>query len=62
LFRTLNEQAIHGRIFHTIDEVRDAMGAFATRYNAGWLIEKNGYCSPLNRRTDRLAESVSMPA
>ena len=34
LFRTLKEQAIHGRIFQTIDEVRDAARAFVARYNA----------------------------
>ncbi len=28
LFRTLKEQAIHGRIFQTIDEVRDAILTF----------------------------------
>jgi putative transposase len=46
LFRTLKEQAIHGRIFQTIDDVRDAVRAFAARYNAEWLIEKNGHRSP----------------
>ena len=50
LFRTLKEQAIHGRVFQTIDEVRDAVRAFAARYNAEWLIEKNGYLSPLDAR------------
>ena len=28
LFRTLKEQAIHGRIFQTIEDVRDAVRAF----------------------------------
>jgi transposase InsO family protein len=46
LFRTLKEQAVHGRIFQTIDEVRDAVRAFAARYNAEWLIEKNSQRSP----------------
>ncbi len=45
LFRTLKEQAIHGRIFQTIDEARDAVRAFVARYNAEWLIEKNGHRS-----------------
>jgi len=53
-FRTLKEQAIHGRTFQTIDEVRDAVRDFAARYNAEWLIEKNGYLSPLNARAARL--------
>jgi transposase InsO family protein len=46
LFRTLKEQIVHGRIFETIDEVRDAVRTFAARYNAEWLIEKNGHRSP----------------
>jgi putative transposase len=46
LFRTLKEQVVHGRVFRTIDEVRDAIRTFATRYNAAWLIEKNGHRSP----------------
>jgi|GEM_PF-2753806 len=54
LFRTLKEQIVHGRIFQTIDEVRDAVRAFATHYNAEWLIGKNGYLSPLDARAARL--------
>jgi putative transposase len=50
LFRTLKEQAIHGRIFRTIDDVRDAVRAFVVRYNAEWLIEKNGHRSPADMR------------
>jgi putative transposase len=50
LFRTLKEQAIHGRIFQTIDDVRDAVRTFVARYNAEWLVEKNGYRSPANMR------------
>ncbi|TDH58108.1 hypothetical protein E2C06_34305 [Dankookia rubra] len=50
LFRTLKEQAIHGRIFQTIDEVRNAVRAFTACYNAEWLVEKNGYCNPLDAR------------
>jgi len=46
LFRTLKEQVVHGRVFRTIDEVRDAIRTFVTRYNAAWLIEKNGHRSP----------------
>jgi putative transposase len=50
LFRTLKEQAIHGRIFQTIDDVRDAVRAFTARYNTEWLIEKNGHRSPADMR------------
>ena len=50
LFRTLKEQVVHGRIFQTIDEVRNAVRAFVARYNAEWLIEKNGHRSPAHMR------------
>ena len=50
LFRTLKEQVVHGRIFRTIEEVRDAVRAFVARYNAEWLIEKNGHRSPADMR------------
>jgi putative transposase len=49
-FRTFKEQVVHGRIYQTIDEVRDAVRAFAARYNAEWLIAKNGYLSPAATR------------
>src|SRR3712207_2276710 len=50
LFRTLKEQAIHGRIFQIIDDVRDAVRAFVARSNADWLIEKTGHRSPAHMR------------
>jgi transposase InsO family protein len=50
LFRTFKEQAVHGRVFQTIDEVCDAVRDFVARYNTEWLIEKNGYLSPLDAR------------
>ena len=50
LFRPLKEQVVHGRIFQTIDEVRDAVRASVVRYNAEWPIEKNGHRSPLDAR------------
>lgn len=62
LFRTLKEQAIHGRIFQTIDDVRDAVRAFVTRYNAEWLVEKNGYRSPARMRADWQRETFRRAA
>jgi putative transposase len=62
LFRTLKEQIVHGRIFQTIDEVRDAVRAFAVRYNAEWLIEKNGHRSPLDMRAAWLDQTVRRAA
>lgn len=54
LFRTLKEQIVHGRIFQTIDDVRNAVRDFVARYNAEWLIEKNGFRSPINARAEWL--------
>jgi putative transposase len=60
LFRTLKEQVVHGRIFQTIDEVRDAVRAFATR--AEWLLEKNGHRSPLDARAAWLEQTFRRAA
>jgi putative transposase len=49
-FRTLKEQIVHGRIYQTIDQVRDAVRDFIACYNAEWLIEKNGLRSPSETR------------
>ena len=61
-FRTLKEQVVHGRIFQTLDEVRDAVRAFIARYNAEWLVEKNGHLSPNARRRQRDLATVPMAA
>ena len=45
--RTLKEQIIHGRIYRNIAELRDAVRDFVELYNAQWIVEKNGYLSPL---------------
>jgi transposase InsO family protein len=62
LFRTLKEQVVHGRIFQTIGEVRDAVRAFVVRYNAEWLIEKNGHRSPLDARAAWLEQTFRRAA
>ena len=62
LFRTLKDQPIHGRVFQTIDEVRDAIRDFAACRNAEWLIEKNGYRSPLDMRAARLDTNLRRAA
>ena len=58
----LNEQTIHGRVFQTIDEVRDAVRAFAARYNTEWLIEKNGHRSPAAMRATWIEETFRRAA
>jgi transposase InsO family protein len=62
LFRTLKEQIIHGRVFRTIDELREAVRDVVARYNAEWLIEKNGYRSPLDARAAHLDTNLRRPA
>lgn len=48
--RTLKEQAIHGRIFRNVEEVRAAVSEFRERYNRHWRLEKLGFMSPLEAR------------
>jgi putative transposase len=61
-FRTLKEQVVYGRVFQTLDEVRDAVRAFIARYNAEWLIEKNGHLSPQAMRRKHDLATIPMAA
>jgi len=62
MFRTLKEQAIHGRVFETIDDVRKTMADFADKYNEEWLVEKNGYRSPRAARAAWLDTNIKRAA
>jgi len=48
--RTLKEQAIHGRLFRNVEEVRVAVTEFRERYNRHWRLQKLGFMSPLEAR------------
>ena len=48
--RTLKEQAIHGRVFKNVEEVRAAVTEFKDRYNRHWRLEKLGFMSPHEAR------------
>lgn len=48
--RTLKEQAIYGRVFQTVEEVREAVGAFIQRYNEQWRVEKIAFLTPRQAR------------
>ena len=48
--RTLKEQAIHGRIFKNVEEVRATVTNFKDRYNRHWRLEKLGFMSPHEAR------------
>lgn len=50
--RTLKEQAIHGRVFRNVKEVRLAVTAFKDLYNRHWRLEKMDFMSPLEVRQD----------
>jgi len=41
--RTLKEQAIHGRVFRNVEEVRVTVTEFKDRYNHHWRLEKRGF-------------------
>jgi len=62
LNKTLKEQAIYGRIFHSLEDVRRAVGEFVERYNDQWLVEKNSFKSPRQARWDWQAASEMLTA
>ena len=45
--RTLKEQAIYGRLFQNLDNVRAAVADFVERYNQSWRLEKLRYLTPI---------------
>ena len=48
--RTLKEQAIYGRVFQNLADVRAAVAEFVERYNQHWRLEKLAYRTPLEAR------------
>ncbi len=61
--RTLKEQVSHGRVYRNLGELQDAVRQFVDRYNAQWLVEKNGLPSPNQAREKwNAAMSVSPTA
>jgi putative transposase len=50
--RTLKEQAIYGRVFRNIEEVRSAVADFIQKYNQQWLMGKLQYRSPAQARRE----------
>lgn len=60
--KTLKEQAIYGRIFRNIEEVRTAVTRFIDLYNSEWRVEKNGYLSPMQARQAWFDDLTQMAA
>jgi len=52
--RTLKEQAIYGRVFRTVEDVRQAVQKFVELYNSQWQVEKNAFRSPRDIRQNWL--------
>ena len=50
--RTLKEQAVYGRVFRNLAEVRAAVAEFVVRYNQCWRLEKLAYRTPLEAREE----------
>ncbi len=50
--RTLKEQAVYGRVFRNLAEVRAAVAGFVEHYNRCWRLEKLAYRTPLEAREE----------
>jgi putative transposase len=50
--RTLKEQLLWIRRFTTVEELRQALAAFAERYNASWLRQRHGHNTPNQIRAE----------
>jgi putative transposase len=52
--RTLKENLLWVRRFETIEELRLALHAFKDTYNRTWIVERHGYRTPAQVRTDQI--------
>src|SRR3954470_16308789 len=59
--RTLKENLLWVRRFATVEELRLALQAFKETYNRTWIIERHGYRTPAQVRSDQL-DHVPMAA
>ena len=50
--RTLKEQAVYGRVFRNLADVRAAVAEFVERYNQCWRLEKLAYRTPSEAREE----------
>ena len=53
--RTLKEQLLWVRHFETVEELRQALAAFAAEHNASWLRQRHGYKTPDQIRAEQKA-------
>ena len=60
--RTLKENLLWVKTFHTIEELRLALIEFKKAYNEQWLIERHGYRTPAQVRQEKLASAPATVA
>ena len=53
--RTLKEQLLRVRHVETVEELRQALAAFAAEHNASWLRQRHGYKTPDQIRAEQKA-------
>jgi len=58
--RTLKEQLLWVRTFHTLEELQDALRAFRIWYNANWLIQRHRHRTPDQVRADQHDEAMAV--
>jgi len=58
-FRTLKEQLLWIRHFRDLDELREALIEFRTRYNQQWILQRLHYRTPVQARHDFTLELQS---
>ena len=56
--RTLKEECIYMHDFDTLEEARQIIGAFVSRYNRQWLLERHGYLTPTEARRALVQEAA----
>lgn len=50
--RTLNEECLYLHDFESLEEVRQIISEFIERYNHGWLVQRHGYMTPAQARSE----------
>jgi transposase InsO family protein len=60
--RTLKENLLWIRPFATVAELVEALRAFRRSYNEDWLIQRHGFRSPSQARSDFTASSAGLTA
>jgi hypothetical protein len=62
LIRTLKENLLWVRHFATVAELSEALREFQRRYNREWLIERHGFRTPSQVRSDSCGRSRDLDA